>query len=113
MTHSHHHHQSGCCDAHGKECHEHGECCHQHVCDQPGHGDEDFAHQLLEMADEAWMCCLKDKIKAQINSASGAHLDGLAKLVATANKERWDHKMAKHQVLDDYREKLAEFFHRK
>jgi hypothetical protein len=106
----HHHHQCDCCCEHEH----HDDCCqsscHQESCEHPGHGDEDFAHQLLEMADEAWMEVLKEKIKAHINAASGKHLDGLAKLVAQSNKERWDHKLAKHQVLDSYREKLAQFF---
>lgn len=111
----HHHHQQQCqcaCCSHERECHQ-DECCHHEACEHGGHGAEDFAHELLEMADEAWMEVLRDKIKAQIISTSGAHLDKLAKIVAQSNKERWEHKMAKHQVLCSYRDKLAEYFHKK
>lgn len=110
---THHHHEGECCDHHHHHdcCHSHEDCCHEESCCDAGQGESDFAHDLLELADEAWMCLLKEKIKANIASTSGAHLDKLAALVSEANKQRWDHKMAKHQVLEGYREKLAEFFH--
>lgn len=92
---SHHHHDCGC-------------CCHNGASMENAHPD--FAHELLELADAAWMELLKDKIKEQIKSSNGAQLDKLAKLVNHANKERWDHKMAKKSVCDSFREKLHEHF---
>ncbi len=62
------------------------------------------------MADEAWMEVLHDKIKAQILATSGSHLDKLAKIVADANKERWQHKLGKQKSCDDYKEKVSNFF---
>lgn len=71
---------------------------------------EDFAHELLEMADEAWMEVLKDKIKAKIEATSGPHLEKLADLVATSNRERWINKMKKKQACENYEDKVADFF---
>lgn len=108
MSHHHHHH-----------CHhDHEECCelddHSHSgCSEEHEHSEDFAHQLLEMADLAWMEVLKEKIKEQILATNGKHLDKLAKLVSDANNERWKHKMANKKVSSDYREKITNFFNQK
>lgn len=107
-----HHH----CDVHGQ-----GDCCgelhHHHDCGCCHHNGaltesthQDFAHELLELADAAWMELLKDKIKEQIKASSAAQLDQLAKLVTHANKERWEHTMAKKSACDSFREKLHEHF---
>jgi len=64
------------------------------------------------MADEAWMCLLKDKIKQKIESLSGEHLSELADIVATSNHKRWSDKMAASDAVDDYEDKIAEFFSR-
>jgi hypothetical protein len=116
MTHHHHHHGH---HHHGHHHHhEYDEecccCCDDH-CDlehhhHHHHENQDFAAQLLEMADDAWMELLKEKIKKQIESAGGKHLDHLAKIVAESNKERWEHKLAINELASNYKEKLTEFF---
>lgn len=103
MSHQDQNHE--CCHQGDKECshhHHHGECHHHH------HGD--FAHQLLEMADDAWMEVLRDKIKQEIIKSSGDHLDKLAKIVSDSNKERWKHKLADQKGCHDFEDKVAEFF---
>lgn len=102
--HDHHHH------------HQHGSCCGAESCCCCGGQDEchdhlgDFASDLLELADEAWMCLLKDKIKEQILATNGKHLDELAKLVAGSNNERWKLKMAKKNTMQGFRAKMESFF---
>lgn len=101
-------HQNSC---HSDQCHS---CC-EHEHEEHGHHhhhhhEGEFAEELLEMADVAWMEVLKEKIKQQIIASSGEHLDNLAKLVSDANKERWKHKLSSHKVCQDYRQKLGEFF---
>lgn len=108
---SHHHH-----------CHEHegescsccqGTCSHGHHHHDHDHEEQgDFAHLLLEMADEAWMEVLKEKIKEQIVATSGPHLTELAKLVADSNKMRWKHKMASQKACADYTQKMHDYFSR-
>ncbi len=95
--HHHHHH------------HGHDECCshsHEEHCEE----HSDFACDLLELADEAWMCLLKDKIKEQILATNGKHLDELAKLVTESNHSRWKLKMAKKANVEAFREKLHVLF---
>ena len=111
MSHHHHchgHHHHGCCEEHECGCcchhHHHSDECHEH------HDQGDFASQLLQLADEAWMEVLKEKIKAQVIKGSGAHLDKLAKLVADGNKDRWRLKLGAQKGCDDFHEKVAEFF---
>ncbi|MCE5316254.1 MAG: hypothetical protein LLG04_02685 [Parachlamydia sp.] len=111
---THHHHHNGHCDiccAHG----EHHASCHECACGHhhhPHEHHEDFAHELLEMADQAWMEVLKEKIKEQIKSTNGPHLDQLAKLVAESNHVRWQHKMGVLKDVQSYKEKLSAFFHK-
>ena len=113
MSHEHCHHEH-----HHGPCHHHGssaECpCCQGTCGHHhhAHDHDDFSRQLIQMADEAWMEVLKEKIKEQIQALSGPNLDGLAKLVAQANHERWKHKMEKRKVVEEYREKLASYFNK-
>lgn len=107
-----HHHHNECCSHEGghHEAHEHEECCHaHHECQH--HGEhEGFADQLLELADEAWMEVLKDKIKENISANSGANLDRLAKLVSESNNHRWKNKLSKKKSCEEYKEKIADFF---
>lgn len=91
--HEHHHH-------HGHE-HHHDCCCHEHG---------DFAGDLLELADEAWMEVLKEKIKEQILSSHGPHMDQLAKLISQSNGERWKNKMEIQKTKRDFRQGLQDFF---
>lgn len=114
---SHHCHQ-GHCHTHDHSDHEHS-CCSQHQCqckchESSCHGTQgSFSHQLLQMADEAWMCLLKDKIKAKIQNISGDQLDQLADLVANSNHERWINKMASKRACESFDDKIADFFHQK
>lgn len=93
--------------SHESACHEHEGCGH-HSC-----GSEkkecDWAHQFLELADEAWMEVLKEKIKEHIRS-DAKHLDELAKIISEANNEKWRGKMEKKQRCSCYEEKLRNFF---
>lgn len=105
-------HGSGSCHP-SCNCSCHSSCqCNSCKCGCHSHSSchEDFAHELLEMADEAWMEILKDKIKAKIEVTSGAHLDKLADLVASSNRERWVNKMKKKQACETYEDKVADFF---
>ena len=85
------------------------ECCshsHEEHCEE----HSDFACDLLEIADEAWMCLLKDKIKEQILATNGKHLDELAKLISESNNSRWKLKMAKKTNVEEFRTKIHTFF---
>lgn len=110
MTHHHHHDHCDICCAHG-EHHAHTCCGSDHHHHAHEH-HEDFARELLEMADQAWMEVLKEKIKEQVRTTNGANLDQLAKLVAEANHVRWKHKMNVQKDVHSYKEKLSTFFNR-
>jgi ABC-type Zn2+ transport system substrate-binding protein/surface adhesin len=88
MSHDNHccHNDShGCCDSH-EHHHDHEESHHDHF--------QLFAKHLLCLADEAWEDVLIEKIKQEILKNSGDHLSELAKLIASANSERWRTKMS-------------------
>jgi hypothetical protein len=108
--HHHHHHDDECCAHEHSCCHEHEHehsCCHEH---EHEHNQEDFAHQLIELADEAWMELLFEKLKEQIKVTNGAQMDKLAKLVSDANHNRWQHKMGLNKNAQDFKEHLQAFF---
>lgn len=68
-----------------------------------------YAAKFLELADQAWMDVLKEKIKENIRQNS-PHLDELAKVISEANHERWKHKMEEKSCCGGYEEKLKKFF---
>lgn len=107
--HHHHHHQDSCCSE--GECHH---CCDE-VCDahhhhSHHHEEGNFAQDLLELADDAWMEVLKEKIKEHIIKTHGKNLDKLAQLVSESNSERWRSKLALQKTKMEYIEKVANFF---
>lgn len=120
MSHHHHHHHKdhthcSCC---GQVCEECTCCCHDTSSCQDSshhhhHEHQDFSQTLLELADEAWMEVLYEKIKAKVESSSGKNLDKLAQIVAESNQERWKHKLAGQKVGGDFHTKVSEFFNKK
>lgn len=115
---SHDHHHGSCCsdDSHHKCCSE--DHCHDGSCDAHHehsccHEHDDFYSQLIQMADEAWMEVLKCKIKDQIKEKSGTHLDELAKIVSDSNHNRWKHKLEARHGINDYKNKVRDFFNQK
>ena len=108
----HNHKNNGCC-SHGNSSED--ESCHKCGCgscscschsNEGSCHKEDFADQLLALADEAWMCALKDKIKEEILRSGGEHLSELAKVVAESNKMRWKNKMSSKKSCCDYKDKI-------
>jgi len=62
--------------------------------------------KLLCLADEAWKEVLKEKIKQEIEKASGPKLTELAKLVTEANHKRWSHLIEGKQKCDEYKQQV-------
>jgi hypothetical protein len=84
--------------------------CHQSSCScKSCCQSEDKSKRLLALADTAWMELLKDKIKEHI-LATDKKIDEIAKIVAQTNHERWSHKMAKKQLVENYEESLNQLF---
>lgn len=105
-SHCHDHQESAhcCCSSH--KC-----CCHlKSECKEGECSDENFSKKLLQLADEAWMEVLKEKIKEQIKTSSNKNLDELAKLVSEANEMRWRNKMNSKNACHSFTEKIAKFF---
>lgn len=121
MTHSNqkHHDEGQCCSPQHKKHHHEG-CCSQHECSDEEsschHGKEsecchaDFAHELLCLADQAWMELLKEKIKQRILATNGGHLDQLAEAVADSNNARWKHKLGLMRSQREFKDKLENLF---
>lgn len=109
MGHGHHHscHSKDSCHS----SHNHGRCCSSSCSCSCHHGEDeshhecDYAAAFLELADEAWMEVLKEKIKDIIRS-DDKKINELAAIVAQANNERWKKKMAKHDCCAEYEKKL-------
>lgn len=98
------------CQSKGCSC-----SCHQSVCGCGCHSQSkksgcDYAEKFLELADQAWMEVLKEKMKDQIRN-SAKNMDELARLVTEANHQRWQKKMENKECAGGYEEKLKNFFH--
>ena len=83
--------ETQCCDS-STEC-----------CDMP--------EKLLALADEAWHEVLKEKIRKEIEESCGEKLNDLARLVATANGQKWSHMIAGKAKCDQYKRSVKEFFY--
>jgi len=108
MSHEHCHEGSCSSGAHHHH-HDHSCCCGEGCCCQK-HQEKDFAAELLDLADEAWMEVLKEKIKEQIIKNNGDHLDALAKLVSETNNARWKNKIGKKNSCHEFKAKLDDLF---
>jgi hypothetical protein len=113
--HHNHHGNSCCCEKSSCCCNSNCHCCAEESCE---YEDEESCKgtKLLELADEAWMELLKEKIKAHILKTD-TKLDELAKIVAEANHKRWSHKMKQDkcdsefdQCCDEYKDQLCKLF---
>ena len=106
----HHHCHNKECSACSSNGHHHESCCKCHDHHHHDGEHEGFAKQLLELADEAWMELLHEKVKKRIEATNGAKLDQLAQIVADANNARWQSKLAKEKGCEEFEEKVANFF---
>lgn len=109
-THAHHH---DACESHGDACasdKSHGDSCCSSPHHHHHHEEDSFSRQLLELADEAWMEVLKEKIKDQIREHNGANLEKLAQIVAETNNHRWKNKLDQKHSCNAFKDKLHEFF---
>ena len=81
--------------AHGCDCNKEGECC--------------CAEKFLDVADEAWMEVLKEKIKEHIYSEKSDDMHKLAKLISNANCHRWEYKMKAKLNSEKYKDDLMDY----
>lgn len=95
---------SSCCEEHSHEA----SCCHEHHHHQEH--EECLSEELLELADEAWMEVLKEKIKEHILNVEGNRLDQLAKIVSEANACRWKSKLAAKKGCASFKQQIQQFF---
>lgn len=106
--HSHDHHHNCCCEH--EHHHRHNCCCeHEHCCNGHHHQYDDFSSQLLEIADEAWLELMMEKIKKVIEKTNGSQMDQLAKVVAKTNKKCWESKVCTNECKEDYRKTIKDF----
>ena len=97
---SHHHH---CCE---HSCHSGAASCHDH---SHHHDSCDYAEHFLEIADEAWIEVLKERIKDHIRK-NDPKIDEIARIVAEANNEKWKKKISSHKCCENYEHQLHEIF---
>lgn len=108
----HHCHDSSCshssCSSSHSSSGSAGSCsnCSCAKCHCPCHQQCKYSDELLQLADEAWMEILKEKIKEEINLNAGEHLTKLAKLVSSANHARWRDKMQAKKDHEDFETQL-------
>jgi len=107
--------------SHGGSSHTHGGChpgcqcaCHQQHCQCSCHDHEhDGDHhveKLLELADEAWLEVVKDKLKEQVLKYSGKHIEELAQIVGEGNHLRWKEHLETKKNDEEFEERLRNFF---
>lgn len=94
---------------------EHCKCGEHHHCEEKMHQKFHDEHckctdKFMELAGEAWMELMKEKIKTEIEKEKGSDLQKLAEIVAKASGEKWKHKIAAKIGCEEYKNTLKEFF---
>lgn len=93
----------GSCSSGKSSCSCGGGCgCGCSNCKCSCHQQCKYSEELLQLADEAWMELLKEKIKEEIAQSAGEQISKLAKLVSTANHARWKDKMQGKKDHEDF-----------
>ena len=85
--------------------------CYQPAASTAEHEEDccsEMPEKLLQLADEAWMEVLKDKIKKEIITADKGKLDEIAKLVVETNFAKWQNMIADKMKCEEYTEKLKQ-----
>jgi len=83
--------------------------CGTETCAATKKNDSDCCNmheEMLALADEAWMELMKEKIKAEIDKVSGAHMEKVAKLVMEANFAKWSDLMKSKARCNEYKDNL-------
>lgn len=109
--------KQSCCGSSGYGCQtskgcgsSNGGCSsHQSCEDHSHHSGCDFSHKLIALADQAWMEVLKEKIKKEIE-LNDHKIGEVARIVAAANHDRWQRKMAKKQACASFEDQLKGLF---
>lgn len=106
---SHDCHSDSCSHGSQNESHAGCNCCCHKQCQCPCHHEhEKYSDQLLDLADEAWMELVKEKIKEEILKHSNDHITKLAQLVSKANNERWKEVLSKKRTVQDFDDQLQD-----
>jgi hypothetical protein len=88
-------------------------CCHQKsygcASSHESTGKCDHMTKFFELADQAWMELLKEKIKEHILSHS-KEMDELARVIAEANQARWEKKIEDRQLYAGFEERIKALF---
>jgi len=89
------------------------EYCSDNSCEKSTQSHNGHGSFFLELADCAWTEVLKEKIKEHIKQQDGEWLTNLARIIAEANKKRWENKMCKEHGCQEFEEQLCSFFSKK
>lgn len=101
----------GSCGCQAKSCGcNKSQCgCQKSSCGSSGEKSCNMADKFLELADQAWMEVLKEKIKENIK-ANAKNMDDLARLISEANHEKWQKKIESKKCCGGFEERLKSFF---
>ena len=91
-----------------ESCNTQGECAPKSQCaPQPGaSSDCPMPGHFLTLADEAWRELFIEKLKAEIEVTCGEKMTALAKVVHTANKQKWEHEIQGRKACADYQNEV-------
>lgn len=83
--------------------------CSTETCATTKTNDSDCCNmheEMLALADEAWMELMKEKMKAEIDRVSGAHMEKVAKLVTETNFAKWSDLIKGKAKCNEYKDNL-------
>ncbi len=74
---------------------------------KPCHGSGcEMTDEMMELADEAWSCLMKEKMKACLEKMDGKKMDAIAQAAVEVSKAHWGGKMKMKADMREAMEKL-------
>ncbi|MFH1094693.1 MAG: hypothetical protein V1728_00570 [Candidatus Micrarchaeota archaeon] len=74
---------------------------------KPCHGSGcEMTDEMMELADEAWSCLMKEKMKAYLEKMDGKKMDTIAQAAVEVSKAHWGGKMKMKADMREAMEKL-------
>ena len=97
-----------CCEESKCGCGSESSCCESSCGCNDSCCDSEMSKgkMFMNLAEEAWMELMKEKMKAAIEKASGPKMDKAAQVAVEASIAHWADKKKKEAVCAEFEEKL-------
>lgn len=85
--------------------------CGSGSCQSSGCGKSsgcEMTDMMMGLSHKAWMCLMKDKMKAELEKHRGEQMNKMAAAIVEASIASWEHKMQGKMQCHEHKEKIKQ-----